>query len=129
MRQQFLPPILLSLALLLAACTGTAPEQDSAGTPVQITVETRPSPAAMGPVTIILTITDAQGRPLEGASVDVSADHTDMSGMSMGGPATEQSPGKYAISADFTMSGNWMLRVYVRSGEIDYKEDIPLVLK
>jgi hypothetical protein len=101
----------------------------SGATPVQITVETEPSPAAMGNVEVIFTITDANGQPLEGASVDISADHTDMTGMTMGGPAIEQSAGRYAITANFSMSGHWKLTVYVRKGDIDYREDIPLVLQ
>lgn len=49
-----------------------------------------------------------------------------MSGMTMSGLATEQSSGIYAIDANFSMSGNWMLTVYVRKKGLDYKEDIDL---
>jgi hypothetical protein len=57
--------------------------------------------------------------------VDVSADHTDMTGMSMSGAATDQGLGKYSINANFSMSGNWKLTVYVRNDQgLDYKEDI-----
>ena len=69
-------------------------------------------------------ITDGDGNPIEGATVDVSADHTDMTGMTMGGAATDQGGGKYAINANFSMSGNWKLTVYVRKDGLDYKEDI-----
>jgi len=128
MRRLILPYTLAALSVLLAACGSPAPAADAAGAPVQVTVETLPSPAAMGDVKLVLTITDG-GRPIEGATVDVSADHADMTGMTMGGAATEQGAGKYAITANFSMSGNWMLTVYVRKGEIDYKEEIPLTVK
>ena len=128
MRRSILPHILIALAALLAACGSPAPTGNAAQAPVQIAVETVPSPAAMGHVDVILTVTDTAGKLLEGATVDVSADHTDMTGMTMGGPAIEQSPGKYAIAANFSMSGTWVLTVYVRKGDIDIKEDIPLTL-
>jgi hypothetical protein len=56
--------------------------------------------------------------------VDVSADHTDMTGMGMNGAATDQGGGKYSINANFSMMGNWKLTVYVRKDGLDYKEDI-----
>jgi hypothetical protein len=52
-----------------------------------------------------------------------------MAGMTMGGAATAQGAGKYAITADFSMSGNWVLTVYVRKDALEYKQDIPLVLQ
>lgn len=129
MPKLILPHTLIALSVLLAACGSPAPAGNAAGAPVQIAVETVPSPAAMGDVALVLTITDGGGQPIEGATVDVSADHTDMTGMTMGGAATEQGAGKYAITANFSMSGSWILTVYVRKGDIDYKEDIPLTLK
>ena len=78
----------------------------------------------MGDMELILTITDANANPIEGAKVDVSVDHIDMTGMGMSGLATDQGGGKYAINANFSMSGNWKLTVYVRKDGLDYKEDI-----
>lgn len=80
----------------------------------------------MGDMELILTITDGGGNPIEGASVDVSADHIDMTGMTMGGAATDQGSGRYAINANFSMSGNWRLTVYVRKDGLDHKEDIDI---
>ena len=118
---------LLSLFLLLAACGSTAtPADKTPARQVNIKVETNPSPAMMGDMELILIITDANGNPIEGARVDVSADHTDMMGMGMSGPATEQGGGKYAINANFSMSGTWKLTAYVRKDELDYKEEIEL---
>lgn len=118
----------LVLPILLAACGGAAtPAADSSAGPVTIKLETRPAPASAGDAELIFTITDASGRPVEGAAVDVSADHTDMTGMGMNGSATDQGFGKYAINANFSMSGNWKLIVYVRNRQgLDYKEDIEI---
>jgi hypothetical protein len=83
----------------------------------------------VGDVELIFTITDANGNPIEGAAMDVSADHTDMTGMTMSGVATEQGGGRYAIKANFSMSGNWKLTVHVRKEGLDYKEDIAIKIQ
>ena len=119
--------VLAILSLSLAACgSATPPVAATAAKTVNIKVETNPSPAVMGNMQLILTITDANGKPINGARVDASADHTSMSGMSMGGAATEQGGGRYAINANFSMSGTWKLTVYVRKDTLDYKEEIQL---
>jgi hypothetical protein len=129
MRNLVLIPVFVLLSVLLAACgagsaTTSAPE--SSGKPVSIEVETNPNPAAIGDIELVLNITDAGGNPIEGATVDVTATHTDMTGMDMSGAATEQGAGKYAINANFSMSGNWELKVYVRNEGLDYSEEIDL---
>lgn len=117
----------LVLSTLLAACSSAAtPVETTSSKPVNIQVETNPTPTVMGDMEVVLTITDADGKPIEGATVDVSAKHTDMSGMDMGGTATDQGSGRYSINANFSMSGNWKLTVYVRKDGLDYKEEIEL---
>ncbi|MEW6086635.1 MAG: FixH family protein [Chloroflexota bacterium] len=128
MRKFFFVSTFVVLAAVLAACGSTsepaAPVEAEPSSQVNINVETSPSPAMMGDMELIFTITDGDGNPIEGAKVDVSADHTDMMGMGMSGPATDQGGGRYSINANFSMSGNWKITVYVRKDELDYKEDI-----
>jgi hypothetical protein len=126
MRSVILFGLLVGLSVLLAACGGTLTPTAEAATAgqVNITVESNPNPAVIGDTELILTITDADGNPIEGANVDVSADHTDMTGMTMGGAATDQGSGKYAINANFSMSGNWKLTVTVRKDGLDYTQDV-----
>lgn len=126
----FVIGLLFSAAIFLAACSaGTTPENTTSEKPVNIQVASNPNPAMMGNVTLTLIITDENGQPIEGARVDVSVDHTDMTGMSMGGSATEQGGGKYAINANFSMTGNWKMTVYVRKDSLDYQEDIDLKIQ
>jgi len=125
MRKMIFIGLLVTLSFLLVACrSAPTPAGANSSKPVNITVETTPNPAMMGDIELVLTITDASGNPIEGATVDVTADHTDMSGMGMSGVATYQGGGKYSIKANFEMSGNWRIIVYVRKGELDYKEEI-----
>lgn len=115
------------LAALLTGCS-TAQPQDTQTDPVTITLNTNPPTPAVGDIELVLELKDPQGQPLTGATVDVSADHTDMSGMTMNGLATEQESGKYAITADFSMSGNWLVTVYVRKDSLDFKKEIKLII-
>jgi uncharacterized GH25 family protein len=122
--------LLISAAMILAACSsGAAPADSTGANPVTIQVESNPNPAKMGDVTFTLSITDQNGNPVENARVDVYVDHTDMTGMSMSGAATEQGAGKYAIDANFSMTGNWKMTVYVRKDSLDYQEDIGLTIQ
>ena len=140
MRKMVFVSMLVALAVLLSACGGSAPMnmKESAPAPAQegassgdvkIVVDTNPSPAVKGDVELLLTVTDKDGKPIEGAKVDVAADHTDMSGMGMSGLATEKGGGKYSIKANFSETGNWMLTVKVTKDTLDYKEDIELKVK
>src|SRR3972149_6156898 len=115
MRKFIFISVLVGLSVLLAARGSAAtPAPSTSSKPVNITVSSNPSPAITGDMELTLTVTDANGSPIEGATVDVSVDHTDMTGMGMSGLASDQGGGKYAIKANFSDSGNWLLTVYVR---------------
>jgi hypothetical protein len=133
MRKLFFISMFVLAAVVLAACGSSAqpaaPVESVSSNEVNIQVESNPSPAMMGDMELILVITDGNGNPIEGATVDVSADHTDMTGMGMSGLATEQGAGRYSINANFSMSGNWKITVYVRKDGLDYKEDIEFTVQ
>ena len=129
MRKLVLIHVLVVLSVLLAACgSGSAATSapETSGEPVNIEVVTNPNPAVIGDIELVLNITDGGGNPIEGATVDVTATHIDMTGMDMSGAATEQGAGKYAINTNFSMSGNWELKVYIRKAGLDYSEEIDL---
>lgn len=122
--------LLAGLSVVLAACGGSQPQQVApTDAPVTITLTTDPDPPTIGEVTILFTVIDNQGLPVTGADFAVTADHADMGGMTLNGKATEQKTGEYVITADFSMSGNWLLTVQVRNETLDYKKDIPFVIK
>ena len=124
MRKIIFVGLLAAVSVFLAACGGSD-TLDSSAKSVNIRVESDPSPAVVGDAELVFTITDASGNPIEAARVDVSADHTDMSGMAMSGAATDQGSGRYSLNANFSMTGNWKLTVYVHNDAgLDYKEDI-----
>ena len=125
MRKFIFISLLVALSVLLAACgSAETPVDTTSSGQANIKLETNPTPAVKGDIELMFTITDASGAPIEGAKVDVSADHPSMAGMGMSGLATEQGGGKYSIKANFSDAGDWVLTVYVRKGELDYKEEI-----
>ncbi len=122
--------LLVVLSVVLAACGSSAAPVDSTSTSqVSIKLETIPTPAAKGDVELVFTIADASGAPIEGAKVDVAAEHPSMAGMGMSGQATEQGGGKYSIKANFSDPGDWVLTISVQNGELDYKEEINLPIQ
>ena len=95
--------LVLVLSVVLAACGSAATSApETSAKPVNIKLESKPSPVSVGDAELTFTITDVSGSPIVGATVDVSADHTDMSGMGMNGTATDQGFGKYSINANFS---------------------------
>lgn len=130
MKKLIFVSMLVILAVVLAACGSSTVPAAAPLSAVQgsVKVETNPSPAVVGDVELILTITDANGNLLEGATVKVSADHPSMAGMGMSGLATEQGGGKYSIKANFSDPGDWKLSVQVTKDSLDFKEktDFPI---
>lgn len=121
--------IMFVFTALLAGCSNAAQPQSSGEDPVKITLKTNPQSLIVGKAELVLEIKDLKDQPFPGAKVDVSADHTDMSGMTMSGVATDQGNGKYAITTDFSMSGNWKVIVYVRKESLDFKKDFELKIR
>ena len=123
--------LFLLMSTILTACGSPTQSQNGSEPIPEVTVElkTNPEPPTIGNIELQVDILDANGQPLEGATVDVSADHTDMRGMTMSGLATAQGNGRYAITADFSMSGNWKINVYVRTDSLDVMEEFSLIVR
>lgn len=130
MRSLLFIVLVVGMSIFLAACGGTATQTPSeTAAPATITLNTNPNPPMAGDVELLFTVVDDKGQPVSGADFDVIADHTDMSGMTMHGKATDQGNGNYAITTNFSMVGNWMLTVQVRKEALDFKQDINLEIK
>lgn len=129
MRSLFLI-LAVGLSLFLVACGGATTQAPIAtAAPVTITLKTDPNPPVMGEIELLFKVVDDKGQPVSGADFDVIADHTDMSGMTMHGKASDQGNGNYAITTNFSMSGNWKLSIQVRKDGLNYKQDLDLVIE
>ena len=115
----------IGLTLLLTACSGTGSAAPAQAT-VAVTMNVLPDPPVIGDVLLYFNVVDAQNQPVTGAEVIVMADHTEMSGMTMQGNATDQGKGIYAITTNFSMAGQWKITVQIKNEALDYKQDIDL---
>ena len=101
----------LTLMFALGACGGTSATATPSNN--QITLTMNPNPPKSGDVEMIVQVNDTNGQPLDGASVIVIGDHTEMKGMMMQGNATAQGNGRYAVKGNFASSGKWKMTVQV----------------
>lgn len=98
------------LALLLAACGGTT-EPTAVATDVEMTLSVEPDPPTTGEATLIVQLTEADGTPVEGATVEVYGD-MDHEGMQpVTGEADSDVDGEYRVPFVWTMGGGWILTV------------------
>lgn len=100
----------LIFTLLLAACG-----QQSAPTPtplqVNLSVRAEPEPLAVGETTLIVTLHDAAGSPIDGATLQVHGD-MDHEGMTpVDREASESANGEYRVPFEWTMGGGWLVTV------------------
>ncbi len=103
------PALGLSLLLLLPGCRG-APEQGDPG--LQLELGISPTPPAVGPARLLISLADASGAPLEGASIRVEGTMSHAGMAPVLDTAVAEGPGRYAVpSFRFTMAGDWVLIV------------------
>lgn len=126
LRKSFITILIVSV--LITACSNVTTGQNPPAQTISIILNTDPITPIVGSNKLIMEIQNTNGQPLSGAKVDVSADHKDMSGMSMAGLATEQENGRYSITADFSMSGTWNITVSVQKESLVYQKDFELII-
>lgn len=100
------------LALAVAAC-GQAAAQIPVLDDLVIELAVEPHPPAVGEATLVITVRDAEGTPVEGATVAVHGD-MDHEGMDpVDGETSEDAQGVYRVPFTWTMGGGWILDVTV----------------
>jgi hypothetical protein len=83
----------------------------AAVTDIQIVLAVEPEPPATGDSTLIVTLTDTNGAPVSGATVNVEGnmDHAGMEPST--GQTSEGTDGLYRVPFRWTMGGGWMVTV------------------
>ena len=115
-------PLIVMAVIALAGCSSGS-GSDSTSSPPGVTMVTNPDPVQAGQVELIFTVTDEKGAPMTGAEVLVTADHIGHSGMTLNGTATEQDAGRYAITADISMEGDWKVTVQVNKASNSFSQE------
>lgn len=104
--------LLILLILLILAVAGCARASDQpVSDEVTVTLEVLPDPAVVGGATVIVTLADAAGNPIEDAAVNVKGD-MNHAGMVPVLASAEQGPGAvYEMPFQWTMGGSWIITV------------------
>jgi len=123
--------LVLMGVLALSACDGPDSARPDASTRLpQIALTTDPDPPTAGPVRLIAEAKDEQGQPLSDAQVLILVSHTDMSGMDQQGIAIHAGNGRYVLTVDLSgMSGEWLVTVQVRKGDVNLAQDFRIEAK
>ena len=69
-----------------------------------------PTPPAVGPARLVITLTDSTGAPVEGAEIVVEGNMSHAGMVPIVDTADVEDPGRYGISDfGFSMAGDWVL--------------------
>jgi hypothetical protein len=104
------------LALLVLLPLGGCREAEPPGDPGMILeLAISPTPPAVGPARLIISLRDTLGNPLDGADVQVEGNMNHAGMVPVTGTALVQGPGLYVLpDFRFTMAGGWILTVTAR---------------
>lgn len=107
---------LLFLALVILMMTGCGQQTavSTATRDIKITVRVEPEPLAIGPAILIVTLTDANGSPVDGANLLIHADMDHEGMMPIDREVSESSSGEYRVPLEWTMGGSWIVSVTAR---------------
>jgi nitrogen fixation protein FixH len=112
----------LSLALLFFACTGKSStsstnSQSSSASGPTASIALDPSPPKAGHEKLTVTVKDADGNPVRGATVKIA---TNMPMMTMKGPdltAHDKGDGTYVADADLKYATSWTFDATVTTAD------------
>jgi hypothetical protein len=97
----------LAASFLMTGCRG-APETGDGGLALELAIS--PTPPAVGPARLIITLRDTVGDPLDGAEILVEGNMSHAGMVPVLGTAEAEGGGRYAIPEfRFTMAGEWIL--------------------
>ncbi|MCA9902842.1 MAG: FixH family protein [Anaerolineae bacterium] len=114
MRSRSLRYILLFslFALALASCRPAPPdENDGAG--INIDLQLDPDPPRIGDASLLVTLTNAQGEPINDARISVRGDMNHAGMRPVLREAENGEGGVYRIPFEWTMGGDWLVDVEV----------------
>lgn len=99
----------MALLLLAAGCGERQSQQESSG---EVTITLEAQSLAVGPTTLVITLTDKNGDPVDDAVLSVRGDmaHAGMMPVLADGKG-DGAGGVYTVPFDWTMGGDWIVTV------------------
>lgn len=120
----------LSLSLLLLALVLVACGQQSAPPPtptnIDMSVQVEPEPLAVGEAALLVTLRNADGSPIDGATLQVHGDMDHEGMVPVDREVSDSTNGEYRVPFEWTMGGGWMVTISARlpdGGEISQTYD------
>jgi len=126
--------VLVASILLLAGCSGKTGSTGTTGAPVSssgdfsMTLSFEPAPPKQGSETLTLTVKDASGSPVTGATVTIGSKMPDMQ---MSGPSLhlqDNGDGTYSAVANLTYQTKWVFdaraAIQGKSSSAEFVEDV-----
>jgi hypothetical protein len=118
----------LILLLTLSACRrGSSKDIPEIG--IDLTVY--PNPPSVGAAIISLVLSDAEGRPIDGATVELEGNMSHAGMAPVFAQAGEAEPGHYEVPIEFTMGGDWFILVKATlpdGRKLERQVDLPAVI-
>lgn len=102
--------LMLMLLLLLSACGG---QNTQVLEDIQIGVTVEPDPPTVGDTTLLVSVKEADGKPIDSATVAVHADMDHEGMVPVDADISESTDGLYRVPLTWTMGGTWVLDVTV----------------
>jgi hypothetical protein len=106
--------LLLFLALLLSLAfvgCGRISQQEDTAPEVSMALSVEPEPLAVGPSHLIITLTDANGNPVDGAKLQIKGDMSHAGMVPVLAEVEGSSAGRYEAPFEWTMGGDWIVSV------------------
>lgn len=100
------------LVMLLAACG-----QQITPTPtvsVEMSARAEPQPLAVGETTLVITLRDGSGLPVDNAALEVHGDMDHAGMVPVNRQASHSAGGEYRVPFEWTMGGGWIVTVTAR---------------
>jgi hypothetical protein len=117
-------PVGLLLLLTLLGCARGMQDLPDVG--VDLSIE--PDPPQMGPATVTVILTGADGQPVQGAQMEIEGNMSHAGMVPVLAVARETAPGHYQAELEFTMVGDWfmLVRADLADGRsMERKIDVP----
>jgi hypothetical protein len=99
---------ILVLVIIIAAALFL---QDQPLSTVQIRLSSEPFPLAVGPTTLLISLTNDDGAPVDNASIEVVGHMSHAGMLPLAGRTSASSNGQYRVSIPWTMMGSWTVDV------------------
>jgi hypothetical protein len=95
---------------------------------ISVQTELTPVPLKVGPAKVEITLAGGTAQPITHADIKVEADMTHPGMSPVFGQATELAPGRYEAPIIFSMGGDWVIVLHIKTREgktFNHQVDVP----